>query len=142
MTFSYDDPEKPIEEYAGILGYFLDGHLTVIDNAIKSLETIDFIKYRDQIFDDPDKQIHEIILPLKKGKLSVVFDWSDDLLTLIGQIPSIDLINDPEISNTGPGYSSGISLFIADDSTLDDVCSDVSSLVNYILQECHDSRRT
>ncbi len=123
-----DDPNKPIEEYPGILGYFLDGDLFVVHEALNPLTEIDFHDYTSLLEEQNTTDDHALNIHLSSCDTNIHIGWGDYLFDTLSQIPSIVICQQEEPENTGPGYSPGFNIFMSDHFSIEQTSHDIAAL--------------
>lgn len=127
-TFEIDDPDKPIEEYPGILGCFCDGYLSVIHEALQPLEECNFREYIKLLEEISETDNHRLIVNLSSGPKEIIIECGSHKIDLLSQIPSISVCQDAEPENSGPGYSPWYPIFMSDDFSIEKISSDILSV--------------
>ncbi len=124
-TFEINDPDKPIEEYPGILGCFCDGYLSVIHEALQPLEACNFREYIKLLEEISEVDNHRLIANLSSGAKEIIIEYGSCEIDLLSQIPSISVCQDPEPENSSPGYSPWYPIFMSDDFSIKQISSDI-----------------
>jgi hypothetical protein len=122
------DPNKPIEEYPGILGYFLDGDLFVIHEALNPLTEIDFHDYTSLLEEQSTTDDHVLTVNLSSGDKILNVYWHDYGMDVLSQIPSVVICQDEEPEGIGPGYSPGYNIFMSDHFSIEQISHDIAAL--------------
>lgn len=130
--FEINDPDKPIEEYPGILGYFLDGNLSIIHEALQPLKECNFQEYIELLEEKSEIDNHRLMVNLSSGDKELEIEWGVYEINLLSQIPSITVCQDAEPENSGPGYSSGFPIFMSEHFSIEQISHDLSALAGAI----------
>ncbi len=127
-TFEIGDPDKPIEEYPGILGCFCDGYLSIIHKALQPLGKCNFREYIKFLEEISGTGNHRLIVNLSSGAKEIIIECGSYEIDLLSQIPSISVCQDAEPENSGPGYSPWYPIFMSDDFSIEQISSDIVAI--------------
>jgi hypothetical protein len=124
-TWDNDDYETPIEEYPGYLGHTWDGELYVGPH-LTMLSEFDWSSYMDLLDGEGGRSI-KISLP--SGTTIIEIEAYDDPALIVDQLPSIKVLRDAGNPDGGPASGAGYIFFLAEDSSLEILASEISALV-------------
>jgi hypothetical protein len=118
------DYETPVEEWPGYIGMSWDGQLS-LEPELQKLDEFDWDAYRDLA---PTEE-RELSVHLRTGARRIKWDINSDIALLLDELPSIDVTMDSGPEDAGPASGSGYIFCLANNTSPEDLDSDVSALL-------------
>ena len=121
------DEETGIESYPGFLGMTWDGQLSILQDELKSLESINWRQFSEAIDERQDSSI--VLVVQGSPDLEITINAYADIAYVLDQIPSIDVQKDDGNPDGGMASGTGFIFFVKDGFSKEEVKSHVDELV-------------